>query len=226
MYTSAIPRFLWLWLPIVILVFQLALDSVLPQDIKAWIYNENGPYELVQVFIMLWAVGIAAYILCKMDRSQKWLTAWIGLAFVCCVYTMGEEASWGQQFIHWQTSDSWAEINDQHETNFHNTSAWLDQKPRLLLELGIYTGGIIIPLMRKYKNQLLPRQFSIIYPSDHMAVTAIACLIIRLTDMVGDFLHNPIYGRSSELEETYLFYFVVLYLFDMKDRLLGPKGAV
>jgi hypothetical protein len=224
-YQNRIPKLLWLWLPIGMLVFQLALDAILPQSIESWVYNENGPYELAQVFIMIWAVGIASYILLKMDRSQKPLVAWIGLALICSIYVTGEEASWGQQFLHWSTPQFWMEVNDQGETNLHNTSSWLDQKPRLLLELGIYFGGIAIPLMRKYNKRLLPKGFDIISPSDYMTVTAVACLVIRLTDMIGDMIHNPIFGRAAELEETFLFYFVVLYLFEMKDRLVGPKGV-
>ena len=89
-----IPTFLWLWIPISVFVIQLGLDTVLPQNAKAWIYNENGPYELGQFVILLWAMGIAAYTLVKMDHSHKPLMGWMALALLCCFYVAGEEVSW------------------------------------------------------------------------------------------------------------------------------------
>jgi glucan phosphoethanolaminetransferase (alkaline phosphatase superfamily) len=214
-----------LWLPISVLVVQLGLDTVLPPDTKAWIYNENGPYEILQFFVLLWAMAIAAFTLFKMDRGNKPLMGWILLAFLCCFYVGGEEISWGQQFLNWNTPEYWAQLNDQNETNLHNTSSWLDQKPRLILELAVYTGGIIFPLLRKFKSSALPKKFEVIYPGKALIVTAVICLIIRFADMVGDATHNPIFGRAAELEETYLFYFVTLYLYEMKDRLVGRKAV-
>lgn len=218
---STIPIFFWLWLPVSLLVIQLGLDTVLPQETKAWIYAENGPYEIVQFFILLGAVALAAVTLCKMDRGHVWLTGWIALATLCCLYVAGEEVSWGQHFLNWNTPEYWSTVNDQNETNLHNTSSWLDQKPRLILELGIYGGGLILPFLRRYKPQWVPARFEIIYPSSRLTVVAAMCLVIRLADMVGDFTHSPIFGRAAEIEETYLFYFVTLYLADMKARLTG-----
>lgn len=225
MRDHSIPTFLWLWLPISVFVIQLGLDTVLPADTKAWMYNENGPYEIAQFFILLIAMAVAAFTLFRMDKHRKPVMGWIALALICCVYVAGEEVSWGQQFLNWNTPEYWARINDQQETNLHNTTSWLDQKPRLLLELAIYTGGLIFPLIRKFKPSMLPVKFEIIYPSGALIVTAAICLVIRLVDMVGDALHNPIFGRAAELEETYLYYFITLYLLDMKDRLVSRKAA-
>lgn len=218
---SAIPTFFWLWLPVSLLVIQLGLDTVLPSSAKAGIYAENGPYEIVQFFILLVAIGVAATTLAAMDRSRVWLTGWIVLAAVCCVYVAGEEVSWGQHFLNWNTPEYWSRVNDQNETNLHNTSSWLDQKPRLLLELAVYSGGLILPLLLRYRPSLVPLKFDVIYPSFRLVVTAALCLVIRFADMAGDFTHDPIFGRAAEIEETYLFYFVTLYLVDMKARLTG-----
>ena len=68
--------------------------------------------------------------------------------------------SWGQHFLGWESSEFWQDINDQSETNLHNTSSWLDQKPRLILEIGVMVGGIVIPLLIKFKKGLLPARFN------------------------------------------------------------------
>ena len=62
---------------------------------------------------------------------------WLVVYALGCIYFLGEEISWGQHLFNWSTPDAWLAVNDQQETNFHNTSALLDQVPRFLLGLGI-----------------------------------------------------------------------------------------
>lgn len=221
---KAIPTFLWLWIPIGLFVVQLGLDTVLPDATKAWMYNENGPYEIGQVVVLTIAILIALCTLIKMDKSAKAVMAWIALALLCCVYVAGEEISWGQQILKWNTPEYWAAINDQNETNLHNTSSWLDQKPRLILELGVYFGGIILPLLRKYKPSIIPAKFAAIYPGNAVIVTAVVCLCIRFADMAADATGTPLFGRAAEVEEAYLYYFVLLYLLELKGRLIRKRA--
>lgn len=221
---TAIPTFLWLWIPISVFVIQLGLDTVLPNDTKAWMYNENGPYEIGQVVVLAAAIFVALCTLIKMDKAAKGVMAWIALALVCCIYVAGEEISWGQQILKWNTPEYWSSINDQNETNLHNTTSWLDQKPRLLLELGVYFGGMILPLLRKYKPGLLPLRFAPILPGSAVIVTAVVCFCVRLADMAADATAIPLFGRAAEVEEAYLYYFVLLYLLELKGRLIRKEA--
>lgn len=225
MNTHSIPTWLWLWIPIGVFVIQMGLDTVLPPDTKAWMYNENGPYEIGQVIVLVAAIVVALQILKRIDKTLKPIIAWVALALVCCIYVAGEEISWGQQILKWNTPEYWAAINDQNETNLHNTTSWLDQKPRLLLELGVYFGGIILPLLRKYKSSWVPVKFEPIYPGAAVIVTASVCLCVRFADMVGDATGNPVFGRAAEVEEAYLYYFVLLYLMELKGRYARWKGV-
>lgn len=224
MTNHSIPTLLWLWIPIGLFVIQLGLDTVLPVDTKAWMYNENGPYELGQVVVLVAAIIIGLITLIRMDKSATWLMAWIALAVVCCVYVAGEEISWGQQILKWDTPEYWANINDQNETNLHNTSSWLDQKPRLILELGVYFSGMVLPLLRRYKPNLLPTRFAAIYPGNAVIVTAVVCFCVRLADMVADATGTPLFGRAAEVEEAYLYYFVLLYLLELKGRFIRKES--
>lgn len=70
-----------------------------------------------------------------------WFAGWLLAAF----YFLGEEVSWGQWWFGWDTPEAWAEFNRQGETNIHNVSSWFSEKPRILIELFIYTGGCVIP---------------------------------------------------------------------------------
>jgi len=73
-----------------------------------------------------------------------WILSWS----LSCIYFAGEEASWGQWYFNWETPDFINGIHDQGETNLHNMSSWLDQKPRTLVELFIFTIGFMIPIYR------------------------------------------------------------------------------
>ena len=62
-----------------------------------------------------------------------------GLFCLGCLYFGGEEASWGQHWMGWDAPDQWAALNNQNETNLHNSNglagSLLDQLPRNLLTL-------------------------------------------------------------------------------------------
>jgi hypothetical protein len=216
----------WLWIPLAWMAIQIGLELTLDDNTLINLHAENGPHELVQFGMLVAGAYIAAVTLFKMDRSNKWLVAWIGTALAACTFVAIEEMSWGQSVFKWGTPEFWAHINVQEETNLHNTSTWLNQKPRILLAIGIVTGGLLIPFLKKYKPKLIPARFNIIYPPAILGVIAACYLFVRLTEKIANELYDvDIWARPSEVEEVYLFYFVLLYLIVMKRRLLAPKAA-
>lgn len=196
-------------------------------NILAELHSETGPHEFIE-FLFLVAAFFIALISLKhtYGKYDTWLVIWIGLAALCCFYVAGEEVSWGQHLLKWSTPEYWAHINDQHETNLHNTSSWLDQKPRLLLLIGVVIGGLIIPALKKYKPTLLPEKFSIIYPPAILGVTAAFAISVNILDKIWEgFTGTSLLTRGSEVEELYLFYFVLLYLFILRKRILNLSFA-
>jgi hypothetical protein len=183
--------------------------------------SEEGPHEALQFIIIATALLFACKCLITIKwNTQKWLGAWCALATLCCIYVAGEEISWGQHIMEWSTPEYWATVNDQGETNLHNTSSWFDQKPRLLLLIGTIVGGLIIPALQKFKPNVLPTKFTIIYPHATLGVTAAIALIVQLTDKLDEALTETIIlVRASEIVEIYLFYFVLLYLITLSHRL-------
>lgn len=215
-------QFWWLWVPLVFLVIQLVLEFMLSGPELSRLLSENGPHEILQALVMALAFVVAIRILCLIDwKKERWLGVWAALAAAGSFYVTGEEISWGQHILQWSTPEYWARVNDQQETNLHNTSSWLDQKPRLVLEIGVIVGGIIIPLLAKFKKALLPERFTMIYPPAIMAVTALAYLFFKLSDKVFEGLGISFYVRVSEVQELYLFYFVLLYLVILKRRIVA-----
>ena len=211
----------WLWVPLLILAAQALIELFASQKLLGELHSESGPHEFFEFIFVGAAFFVAVSTLTKLKYpQQKWLCAWVSLAAICCFYVAGEEVSWGQHFLKWSTPEYWAHINDQGETNLHNTSSWLDQKPRLILLIGSVTGGLIIPFLQRFKPSVLPKRFEIIYPPAILGVTAALAVSVNLIDKIFElFTKFPILSRGSEVEELYLFYFVLLYLIVLRRRL-------
>jgi hypothetical protein len=215
MQTDRLHKFWWLWLPVLGMGIQLFIESAVPDDTLKIMHNEGGIHEIIEFLVLLAAlvVAICAFF-SKHLRGHPWLRAWVGLAALCCLYVAGEEMSWGQHILQWSTPEYWQHINDQQETNLHNTSSWFDQKPRALLEIGVLIGGLVIPLLQHYKPSLVPQRFSMIYPSSILSVIALFVMAIKIAD------NFDIFYRGSEVLELYLFYFVLLYLIILRRRFM------
>ncbi len=211
-----IQYFFVIWLPALVLIAQSFLEVLTPEAQLAALHSEYGPHEMVQSLVIGAAALVALRLLFMSEtRQSPWLIGWVFIAFVAAVYVTGEELSWGQHVFEWRTPEYWQNLNDQGETNLHNTSSWLDQKPRIMLEIGVLVGGIVIPLLRRFQVSL-PQKFSLIYPTDHVFTTALMALIVTIIDKIGGIMERP-----SEVEEFYLFYFVLLYLVYLRKKLLS-----
>ena len=210
---STLKPLYWLWFPILIIIGQILLEIFVPHEYMPALHSENGPHETLQFICALLGL-IFAFKCLKSAIQQKssFLIAWVSCFCFGCAYIAGEEISWGQHILEWSTPEFWGQVNDQNETNLHNTSSWLDQKPRLVLLVGTIVGGLIIPALAKFKPSALPQQFTIIYPPAILSVTAGFALLVKLTDKLQEAFDLSLLTRASEVEELYLFYFVLLYL--------------
>lgn len=219
----------WLWLPLAIALTLLYLGQMAPGFYAVWIGSEShGLLEFSQVLLPLAGLLVAVRILLLPAlRLRPWLYAWVGGAALACLYVAGEEASWGQHYVGWATPEAWMAINDQGETNLHNTSSWLDQKPRALLELGVALGGIVIPLWALWRPAIRQTRFAVILPPLICLPVALLAEVSRMTERLlkqvadGAYLFN----RASEVQEFYFFYFVLLYLIVLQRRLKATQLA-
>ncbi len=213
--------FLAVVLPALILILQIGAERALSYPQKEWLLSENGPHEFAQFLVLMGGAIVAASTLIRMDRRRdRMLTFWIGLALVCCLYVGGEEISWGQHIFFWETPETWAQVNDQNETNLHNTSAWFDQKPRLILEIGVILGGIILPLVRRFAPSRLPARFEMFYPTNILIPLAVIATLVKQTQSIAEGLDlgHP-FHRVSEVQELFFFLFVWVYLLVLKTRI-------
>lgn len=214
----------WLYVPVIAILIQIALEITLDAPTLARMHTEGGPHEILQ-FLAIGAACIVALSALGLPavRRNKGLLAWFGIAALCSFYVAGEEMSCGQHILHWNTPEYWTAVNDQNETNLHNTSSWLDQKPRILLEIGVIVGGLMIPLLHRFRPAWLPARFAVIYPPAILGVTAGVFLGLKIADSIADALHIRLFERVSEVQELYLFYFVLLYVIWLRRKIAGTR---
>ncbi len=156
----SVHRFWWLWLPVAVFVGIAIIDPFLGHAHgDAWMYAENGILETLQ-----WLVSAAAFFVglacLRYAKGRPWLMLWLMLGAMGSLYITLEEISYGQHIFKWETPEYWQAINDQNETNLHNTSSWFDQKPRLILLIGTVIGGLILPFVRRCRPAALPARFN------------------------------------------------------------------
>lgn len=216
----------WLTLPCALLVAQIIFECVASETWKEIILQEGGLHETLQAIVAVVGFIIAARLVMRV--RTLWLKLWYGLAALGCFYIAGEEMSWGQWIFHWTTPTEWARLNDQDETNLHNMSTWLDQKPQALLQIGVLVGGMIIPLLKYYAPHRLPQKFSSVYGDMILLPTALIALALKIIDTLADMkLGIPIlhfFWRISEVLELYIYYFVALYLGGQWTKLRGDTS--
>jgi hypothetical protein len=212
----------WLVLPLVAAA-GLSLSAHAAPDFHAlWVAGEQGLLELSQLLLALGACGLALATLRRPRvRGHRLLAAWIALLALSCLYIAGEEASWGQHYLDWRTPDFWAPLNNQGETNLHNISSWLDQKPRTLLEIGVILGGILVPLAALWRPGIRRLPGAVVLPPLFCLPSALLAEFARFSERILDALGYQVYPflRPSEVQEFYFYFFILLYLVALHRRL-------
>jgi hypothetical protein len=149
--------------------------------------------------------------------------AWVGgeRGALGSFYIAGEEASWDQHYLGWETPKGWRELNDQNETNLHETSSWLDQKPRALLELGVIVGGIATPLAALRWPAIRRARSAIVLPPFLCLPSEAIEEAMRMSGRALSTLApgTTLFERASEVQELYFYLFILLYLIALRRRL-------
>jgi hypothetical protein len=225
---SVLPRWAWLWFPIGF-VASIPLARILVPVFHDRCFNrKEGPIEWLTVVTLL--VGIGAGLRAWRSRERlpaQWLRGWLLLLILGVTYFALEEVSWGQTVFAWSSPEPFQRLNDQAETNFHNTSSWFDQKPRALLELFVLVGGLVA--LRLSKRQLGPNDWRAwFWPTRLTVPVALGALTVRLPDrwekLAGPFEHPVLADlRLSEPQELLFAWFLTLLLCSYAVR-LGSLG--
>ncbi len=212
----------WLGIPVLLTIFLIGAQAVSREFYATWILPEGrGFLEQGQFFIAVAAMVVALRLLFRpFVRSRRLVFIFLSLAALSCFYIAGEEYSWGQHFFGWQTPESWAEINRQQETNLHNASSVFGKKPRVVLELGILIGGLILPLLAMFYPAIRANRWSLFFPPDAIVPIALGAALFKATGSLQDAFQIPsLVMRPSEATEIYLYLFLLFYLIMFTRRI-------
>jgi hypothetical protein len=198
----------WLAVPVLFAVWLIAMWRVVPEWYLKWIIPEGyGILEFSQFIILLVALAIAVRLLFKpFVRKRPFVFAVTIIVVLGCIYTAGEEMSWGQHFFHWKTPEYWAMVNRQQETNLHNIYPAFEQWPRTVVALGVAIGGILVPLAAAFFPRVRSNRMSLFLPASALLPTAVIAMGFKL-----ELVHRLV-NRPSEAVELYLYFFILGYL--------------
>lgn len=152
-------RLFFLGAPLVIYFGQYLARAILSAPFyDAWFEHESGLVETgTFVLLVLAAIGGLLATWWAWRRGDHRLTLFFIFFTLGCIYFGGEEASWGQHWFGWATPDQWRALNNQAETNLHNSNSiagsLLDQLPRNLLAVAMLVGGAVLPLVRRARGK-------------------------------------------------------------------------
>ena len=224
-------RPLTIWFPAFLFVCLLIADLPFPNFLPNLTGGEQGLVEMAQTIFLLIALFFATSCFLRLSPDNAvWIKVWFAAGALGCLYVLLEEISYGQHFFNWDTPEYWKRLNDQGETNFHNTSSWLDQKPRLLLEIGIIVGGIIIPVFDRIRSISISvlHKFRPVLPDTSLFLTALLAILPRLYERIIDVAgidNGNLFVRTSEVQELYFYYFLLLYFLFIKGSVDDKKHA-
>jgi hypothetical protein len=229
---AELPRWLWLYFPPLMLIAAALAYAWAPPLYRRLFVPELGLVEIATPLVLVAGIGSGlAALRWRRALPHPLLALWIGCFTLGCLYFAGEEVSWGQHLVGWETPATIAAVNDQGETNLHNVSSWFDQKPRLLLTLWVLVGGVLAPLLRTrlvaaedtWRAFALPTRVCL--PAAALAIGVHIPKLARKTFGLEPF---AIELRWSELQEYYFGLFLAFYLASIAVRLrraLNPPAA-
>lgn len=123
---------------------------------------------LVTSLLFFYGFRVARKILDKTRVSLMKQLAYLGLALLF-FFGAGEEISWGQRILGFQTPATLSQVNRQQEFNLHNLSAWEANKfldPDRLFDIfwflfAVFTPAValIVPSFKRFAGKFIPIVF-------------------------------------------------------------------
>ncbi len=218
-----------LYLPLVVLAGVLLIHAVAREFYLAHVLPEGfGFLELSQFFLALAASVLSARAL-RLGVVKGSTLLWIAMVFfaLAAFYVDGEEHRWGQNFLNWNTPSYWSEINRQQETNLHNTSAWFNQRPKLVFDVAMFIGGLLVPFVQIWTGPFRRPLLALLTPTLAIAPAALIALAFKAVDDLGKggMLGEMAFSRPSEVVETFQYAYMLFYVVVLSRRLEALEAA-
>ena len=224
-YPEDLPNCLWFCLPILVALFPYVM-RIISTETDQYVFGEQGIIENYTFLILFIAIVLGLLSLMKMKTFEfSFFKFWLALLILGCIYYAGEEISWGQHWFGWATPDAWMGVNDQGETNLHNTSALLDQVPRMLLTIAAVVGGVIIPAYMSVRKIHLSADnfFYWLWPTHVNIPTCLLAVFVSLHEKAYKLFDTTVPHildiRAGETKECLLAMFLFMYIASFYKRI-------
>ena len=227
-----IPQWLWLYFPPLMLLLLGVTYLVFPEIFTLLMAKDGlqARWALVEhatVAVLLPGIVAGLLLVTKHHHTlpNQYIRLWFLSWTLACIYFAGEEISWGQWLFHWQSPDWFVSNNEQQETNLHNMSSWLNQKPRALVELWITLFGCVAPLyyLLTGKQADIAHGYYWCYAS-RVCLPAAGCFLLMRVGKKIDLGWIEDFTVSGELREYYIALFLSLYLMSACARASWQNG--
>ena len=222
-----LPRAAWLWcipIPLLIQLGAWQLDNE-GKFFARWIESEAGLIENATAILLIFATIMSLRVGFKLFKCvESMYSMWFfGVALVCFGFA-GEELSWGQHWIGWDSPEYFAENNRQGETNFHNFNIHFGRVVKSILTLAIVIGGLIMPL--RHSGDLVRatpiRHFLFFITPTRVCIPAAAFVLgVRLIERLKTWSNldwNFLAVNLKESQELYIALFLLIYVWSARAR--------
>jgi len=227
--STDLPKWLWLWLPILVALFPYVM-RVINVESDRYVFGELGIIENFTFIVLAVAIVLGILSISKMKSFEfPVFKLWLILLVIGCIYYAGEEISWGQHWFGWATPEGWLDVNDQGETNLHNTSALLDQVPRLLLTIAAVVGGVLIPgyFLWRHIKLSVNNFYAWLWPTYVNIPTCLLAVLVSLHEKAYKLFDTTVPHlldiRAGETKECLLAMFLFMYIASFYKRLSNYK---
>jgi len=202
---------------------------------------EIGFVEIATVAFCLPVIVLSVLIFLRrqeLPRGVGWLVLGVGLV---ALYFAGEECSWGQTYLRYETPESVAAINRQDEFNLHNLEGWqrkvFNTLPRLMMNILMVVGGVILPFIAHrflHKPGKKENFWYWVIPTYRLVPIAALGMLWRMPHKLKGFIapdlsernywDMALVGATGELKEYCMSLAMLFFVVSIYIR-MGPKKA-
>ncbi|WP_420345093.1 hypothetical protein [Pelagibius sp.] len=200
---------------------------------QTWMVTERGMIEHATVLVAIVGFFLALQnFRLRAACPKPWFGPYAILFALGFVYIVGEEMSWGQHLVGWESSEWFIQANRQQETNFHNLHQSIDRLPKSILGAAVVISGVLVPLipgLRRLQTASFNGHWPWLWPTPAVRTTAVLFFLVWIFDrglVLTDLNEGEGYNlRFTELRELLTVYFLALYTGCLYHRLKDRENA-
>lgn len=186
---------------------------------------EDGVFEWF-TFVCLLATAIFSFLVGLQLRSLKhpWQASLFILFGLAMFFAAGEEITWGQRVLGWETPEHIQAINEQGETNLHNLEGVLSITNLVMLSMGLYGVFAWIVARAVHPERWWYKADLILIPPVFLIGYFFFLAGFRLTRLFFEFDSSFTINRIAEWSEFLTTMGLVMYLWLIWQHLKGTDS--